>query len=353
MSPNPGPDWKAASQRVFGTRRGRLGYLLLAGGLAALFVYSTFAVYVGPNERAIKQITVGPDRGIKPEVITTGLHYVGPSERLHKFPTDLQVLNLTNDPNERTSDDDLKAPALNLTTAAGYNVTVDASVLYRIEDPYKVMLSIGPGTGFETKLVIPRAEQILRKRFGELDAEDFYDVKKRTEKDRLALEDLNAELVPNGVRAIGVYVRRYTYDKAYQEAIEQRKIQDQTVFKNMAEAEMAQADAERKRIEAEGEAAVRVELARGDAEKQKLDAEAELYQRTQAAEGEKEIKLAEAEGTRLKALAYQGTGSEFQVGLKMADALKGTKAIVIPTDGEGGMNPLDLNTALKRFDVTP
>ncbi len=114
---------------------------------------------------------------------------------------------------------------------------------------------------------------------------------------------------------------------------------------------MATADAEKNRIVAVGEAAVRVELARGDGEKQHRAAQAELYERTKRAEGEKELKLAEAEGTRLEAAALQGKGSEFMVGLKMADALKGTKIIVLPSDGDSGMNPLDLKSALKRFDV--
>jgi regulator of protease activity HflC (stomatin/prohibitin superfamily) len=347
------PDWKRAGQRAFGTRAGRLTYLALALGVGLLALYNVFSVYVGPNEAAVKQVTVGVGKGIAREVIHTGLHYVGPGERLWTFPTDLLVLNLTNDPNERAVGESTKVPALNITTSEGYNVTVDISVVYRIEDPYKVMTIFGVGTAFESQLVNPRAEQILRKRFGELDAEDFYNVEKRQKKQEDALTDLNAELVPNGVRAMRIFVRRYKYDKAYQDAIEQRKIQDQSVFKNKAEAEMATADADRQKIEAEGQAQVKVELARGDAEKQKLDASAELYERTQRAEGEKLLKLAEAEGTRLKAQAYQGSGSEYQVGLKMADALRGTRVIVIPTDGESGTNPLDLKSALKRFDVTP
>lgn len=347
------PDWKAASQRVFGTPRGRLLYLGLAVVAAVLFVYSVFTVYVGPNQSAIKEVTVGVKSGIDPNVIHTGLHYVGPGERLHLFPTDVQVLTLTNEASERGSADAMHAPAINITTSEGYSVTVDVSVLYRISDPYKVMRNVGPGNAFESQLVGPRAGAVLRQRLGELDAEDFYNVDKRLAKTKLAQQDLEGVLSPAGVQVVGVFVRRYSYDRAYQDAIEQRKIQDQTVFKNQAEAEMAQADAERARIEAEGAASVKVELAHGDAEKQKLDAQAELYQRTQAAEGQKAMKLAEAEGTRLTAEAYQGTGSEYQVGLKMADALKNTKVIILPTDGEGGTNPLDLKSALKRFDVTP
>jgi regulator of protease activity HflC (stomatin/prohibitin superfamily) len=176
-------------------------------------------------------------------------------------------------------------------------------------------------------------------------------VKLRTEKIQTALQDLNAELLPTGVRVVQVFVRRYVYDSRYQQAIEQRKIQDQTVFKNQAEAELATATAERDRIAAVGAASVKVELARGEGEKKKLEAEADLYTRKRHAGGELAVQLAEAEGTRLENEALRGVGAENLVGLKMADVLKGTRIIIVPTDGDNGTNPLDLKTALKRFDV--
>jgi regulator of protease activity HflC (stomatin/prohibitin superfamily) len=351
--PRPAPDWNRLGQSIFKTRGGRTVYL---GGVAAfvlILFYNFSYTYVGPNQFAIKQVIFGPGKGIKPDVLFCGLHWVTPgAERLYLFPTDIQVLSLTSDASERGAADKDTAPALNIQTSEGYNVIVDVSVLYRVENPYKVMTSVGPGRLFEQSLVAPRSEQILRKRLGELDAEEFYDVQKRLDKERLALDDLNAQLVPAGVHAIQVFVRKYTYDPRYQQAIEQRKIQDQTVFMNKAQADMAQANAEKDRIVAVGQANVKVELARGDAEKQKLAAQAENYERTQRAEGGKALQLAEAEGTRLEAAALQGRGSEFMVGLKMADALKGTRIIIVPTDGDGATNPLDLKTTLKRFDVT-
>ena len=310
MPETPPIDWRGASNRVFRMRRGRILYLIIAPLVLALFSYASCSVYVHPNQFGIKQVVVGPGKGINKEVYT-----------------------------------------LNIQTSEGYNVIVDVSVLFRIEDPYRVITALGPGRLYEDSLVIPRAEQLLRKRLGELDAEEFYSVAKRSERVRLALEDLNGELVPAGVRAISVFVRRYAYDARYQQAIEQRKIQDQTVFKNKAEADMAQAAAERDRIVAVGEAAVKVELSHGDAEKKKIDSEADLYARKKGAAGELEVKLAEAEGTRLENEALRGRGSENLVGLKMAELLRGTKVIVVPTDGESGINPLDLKSALKHFDV--
>ena len=237
----------------------------MAAALFVLVVWGVCTVYVRPNEFAVKQVTVGRHKGILPEVYYPGLHFVSPgTERLHVFPTDIQSLDLTNDPNERPKDDKRVTPAINIQTSEGYTVTVDVSVLYRIEDPYKVLTTIGPGKLYEDALVIPRTEQMLRKRLGELDAEEFYDVNKRMPSAPAASrEELNAELVPNGIRVTHIFLRRYVYDARYQAAIEQRKIQDQTVFKNIAEAELCVATAERDRVVALGQAAVRVELSRG------------------------------------------------------------------------------------------
>jgi regulator of protease activity HflC (stomatin/prohibitin superfamily) len=230
-------------------------------------------------------------------------------------------------------------------------VQVDVTVLYRVADPLKVMNTIGPGRLFEDSAVIPRAQQDLRRALGELDAEDFYRGDKRVQKAQAAQAAVQAELKDKGIDVMQVLIRRYTYDQRYQQAIEQRKIQDQTVYKNEAEAKSAAANAAKNKIVAEGAAAVQVELARGEAEVKKLEADADLYRRKKAADGDLLVRLAEAQGTELENQALRGVGSENMVGLRMADALRGTRVIVLPSDGEGGMNPLDLRTLLRRFDV--
>ena len=194
-------DLKGAGNRLFRTRGGRLLYLAIAVLVAGLFTYGGCATYVEPNEFGIKQVIYGAGKGIKPDIYTTGLHFITPGvERMHRFPTDVQALNLTADRSERGKDDTREASALNIQTSEGYNVTVDVSVLYRIEDPYKVITSVGPGKLYEDSLVIPRSEQILRKRLGELDAEEFYSVQKRGARVALALSDLNTELNPAGIK---------------------------------------------------------------------------------------------------------------------------------------------------------
>jgi regulator of protease activity HflC (stomatin/prohibitin superfamily) len=335
---------------------GRFRRLWIIGGslLLVLVGYNSCTTYVRPGEAGVKQIKFGLGKGIEPFVYVTGLHYVGVGETMHRFPTRVQVLELSNSRGER-SNEDLEghrvAPGVNIQTSEGYTVQVDVTVLYRIADPLKVMTTIGPGHLFEDSAVIPRAQQDLRRALGELDAEDFYRGNKRTEKAADAQVALEAELKDKGIEVLQVLVRRYTYDQRYQQAIEQRKIQDQTVYKNEAEAKAATANAAKNKIVAEGAAAVQVELARGDSEVKKLEGDSGLYRRQKAAAGDLLVKLAEAQGTELENQALRGVGSENMVGLRMAEALRGTRLIVLPTDGEGAMNPLDLKTLLKRFDV--
>ena len=69
--------------------------------------------------------------------------------------------------------------------------------------------------------------------------------------------------------------------------------------------------------------------------------------RTQIAEGDLLVSLAEAEGTRLENNALQAAGASNLVGLEMADALENIQVIVVPTDGSGAVNPLDLDALLR------
>jgi len=123
------------------------------------------------------------------------------------------------------------------------------------------------------------------------------------------------------------------------------------VFKNQAQARAAAEEAELKKIVGEGEAAVAVELEKGRAYATRKKAEREKYVRSQRAEGDLQVDLAEAQKVRLKNEALSGPGAEEMVGLKMADVYKGLDVIVLPSDGPAAINPLDLDSTLRLFDV--
>ncbi|MFZ5480097.1 MAG: SPFH domain-containing protein [Myxococcota bacterium] len=320
-------------------------------GLAVLGLYvvltTAFTVYVRPYEFAVRQVYFGPGQGIQPDVHGPGFYMVIPGyERYHVFPRNLQVFEF-NDDQLQASAEATHAPSINIQTSEGYRVVADVTVVYRIVDPATVMQSVGPGNLYETALVRTRADPVLRQKLGELDAEQFYEGTLRRQKAWEARDLLTTSLEPEGIQVWNVMVREYRYDERYQEAIEQRKIQDQTVFKNRAEALAAQEEAEKNRVAAEGQAIVDVEKERGSAEVRKIAAEGELYSRKRIAEGDLLVALARAESKKMENDALSAAGASNIVGLKMAEALENTKVIVVPTDGPNALNPLDLERLLR------
>jgi regulator of protease activity HflC (stomatin/prohibitin superfamily) len=332
-------------------RIGWKGKTLIVLALVMVFSYSSFLVYVGPNEFGIKEVRIGLNRGVQEKVYTTGFHLVLPMMwRMHRLPRDIQVLELTNY-KQSASKYARMARAAHIQTSDGFFVDVDVSIVYRIEDPYKVFTSIGPGRLYEDNGIIPKAEPALKDTLGNLTTEQFFNSHLRVEKSDLTKEKLNAELVSKGLRVEEVLVRYFMYSAEIQKNIEEKKLKDQLVFKNQAEARAAIENAKLTKIEQEGKVTVLVELEKGTAYVTRKRAEQDLYFRKKTAEADLLVKLAEAEKVRLKNEALQGKGAERMVGLKMAEVYRGLNLIVLPSDGPGGVNPLDLGKALELFDV--
>lgn len=312
---------------------------------------SCTTVYVGPNEIGVHSIAFGSSSGIQKAPFRTGIHWVIPNyERVFRFPTDLQALNFTANAAEN-SKGSRSDGAIVIQTADNYKVSVDATVLYRIHDPYRVITTIGPGRMFESVVVMPRSDNALRKALGELTAEEFYLGDKRLKQTQVATEMLRAEFAEKGIDLVKILIRQYTYDKAYQHQIEQRKIQDQTVLKNRAESAAAREDALKREVISKGQASVQVEREKGAQQIAQLLSDAHLYQRTKAAEGDLLVKTAQAQGTELENRALEGAGAQAMVGQKLADLLKGVRVIVIPSTGPGSTNPLNMSDLLRQFEV--
>lgn len=318
-----------------------VGYLLASCG----------TVYVGPNQVGIHSIALGPRSGIQKIPLSTGIHVVIPNyEKVFVFPTDLQALNFSASSAEK-SKAGIGADAILIQTADNYKVSVDATVLYRISDPYRVITTIGPGRMYENIAVMPRSDNALRKALGELTAEEFYLGDKRLQQTQAATDLLKVEFSEKGIELVKILIRQYTYDKAYQHQIEQRKIQDQTVLKNRAESAATREDAHKRAVISTGQAAVQVEREKGAKEIAQLLADANLYQRTKAAEGDLLMKTAQAQGTELENRALEGAGAQAMVGLKLADLMKGVRVIVVPSTGNGSTNPLNISELLRQFEV--
>ena len=344
---------KKASKIPKAKSRFKTIFIILIGLAVILLLSSVFFLeYIRPNEFGIKIVRVGINRGVQKKIYQAGLHLVLPFgfQEISRLPKDIQILELTNYP-EKAAKAARHEKAAHIQTSDGFFVDVDVSILYRIEDPYKVFTTIGPGKLYEINGIIPKAEPVLKATLGELTTEEFYNSPLRVAKAKAAKEMLNKELNPKGLKVDNVLVRYFTYSTEIQKNIEEKKLKDQLVFKNQAEARAAVEEATLKKIEQEGKAIVVVELEKGKAYVTRKVAEKDLYVRKKKAEANLLVKLAEAEKIRLKNDALTGIGAERMVGLKMAEVYKSLDTIILPSDGPQGVNPLDLNKTLRLFDV--
>ncbi len=335
-------------------RRWGIGVFLVIVAVLVLGGYVSCLTYVGPNDYGIKQVMIGFERGIQKEVYQTGYRFVLPEpfERMHRLPKAIQVLELSNYPITRSKFARHEKAAY-IQTSDGFFVEVDASILYHIVDPYQVFTILGPGRLFEDNGILPRAEPILKQTLGELTTEEFYNSPMRVQKVHEAKALMNQELKAKGLEVAHVLIRYFQYSEEIQKNIEERKLKDQLVFKNQAEARASAELAKLKKVVEEGKAAVLVKLQEGDAYTVRKKAEQQFYSRVRHADGDLLVKLAEAERASLKNQALQGRGADLMVGLQMAEVYKGMELIVLPSDGPAGLNPLDLDRTLKLFDIRP
>ncbi|HPB67970.1 MAG TPA: SPFH domain-containing protein [Candidatus Omnitrophota bacterium] len=345
--------WARSSAKLPGKLESFHVFFRLFLPAAVLFlIFSNFFVYVKPNEFGIKQVNIGFKTGIHPAVYETGLHFLVPMgiEVMHRFPRDIQVLELTSFP-ESASRGVRRERAAHIQTSDGFFVDVDVTMLYRIEDPYKVITTIGPGRLFEDNAIIPKAEPKLKEALGEMTTEEFYNSPLREKKARYAMELLNEELNPKGIGVGHILIRYFVYSAEIQRNIEEKKLKDQLVFTNQSKAKAAMEEALLKKARQEGEANVKVTLEEGKAYVMKKNAEKDLYVRSKIAEADLLVNLADARKTELINLAYQKSGADKMVGLKMAEVYKGIDVIMLPSGGQYGMNPLDLEGTLRLFGV--
>lgn len=310
--------------------------------IGGLLVLRTCFTYIEPHELGIKQVKIGMNKGMQNKVYGPGLAFVKPfMEVVHRFPNQVQVFDLTGN------------KSANIQTSDGFFVDVEATLLYRIVDPLLLIKTLGPGQNYVTQGISPKAIPYLKESLGELTTEDFYNSPLRVKKANKARDLLNTEMQSKGIEVEHVLVRYFEYTSEIQQNIEEKKLQDQLVFKNMSEGRAATEAAQIKKITEEGEANVLVTLQEGEAYKVTKDAERDLYVRSKEAEADLLVQLAEAKRTELINNAMRSMGADKAVALEMAEVLKGLDFVVIPTGGDGGMNPLDLGSMTDLFGVEP
>lgn len=231
-------------------------------------------------------------------------------------------------------------------TADGSDLSMDITVNYKLipEMAVEVLQKSGLGTKFSETWMEPFARHVCLASFGELTSEEMYDASQRNAKAQLALDRLSKLLHPQGIDIIAVIPGEFRFYKEYEEVIQQKKLADQKVEEQQAQARAAKQNQETQFVEerkksesklaaSEGECTNKLIQSTAEGNKKKregdqyyettmLASDALLYSASAESEGLRARMLAEADGMEKLRQAMTGKGGIGLVGLEYAKRLQ-------------------------------
>jgi regulator of protease activity HflC (stomatin/prohibitin superfamily) len=291
-----------------------------------LFLRGCIITYVSPDQIGLRQVSFGPNKGLQKTLVGAGYRrQIRGYETIRTFPRDIQIIDFTNNPAER-SPDHRTVSAINVPTVDGYPVAVDVTVIYRIADPFMVVSRFGFGRAFEDNVVIRLTDPVVKQHLGELRAEEFYR-DQRLIKARHLRDELSARFRENGIQLADVLIRQYDYPDTFQSLTEQKKIQDQSVLTNRELTKQAEVETRLKQTVAQGQNLINLKTAEYQAQITGINAQRELYERSRHAEADLLVRKAEASGSEMINRSMEGPGSEkllkLRKGLALLNSIKG------------------------------
>ena len=308
-------------------RAGKLAVRLLLLFVPLFAVRACTLTYVPPDQIGLRQVSFGPGKGLQKKPVQSGYRReIASYEKIHTFPRDVQVVEFTNHPGERSTAAHRQIAAIKVPTVDGYPVDVDVTVLYRIADPYKLASQFGFGAAYEEAVVTRFTDPLVKRHLGELRAEELYH-DERLARVRTLKAELSKSFRANGLELADVLVRQYDYPETFQELTEQKKIQDQSVLANQAFQKQAEVQTRLNQVAAEGQNLMNIKTSEFNAQITGIRAKKDLYERQKRAEADLLVKTAEASGTEAINRALEGAGSakllRLRRGLALLNSIKG------------------------------
>lgn len=182
---------------------------------------------------------------VSQKLLNPGIHLINPLAKIIRFSTRLQDIKET----------------ISTTSKEGLNMEMDVSLQYRL-NPQKVgelYENIGDN---EEEIIISRFRSIVRQTTASYDLKSVYGEDRQKVAQRLE-EELNNNLEPLGIVVEEVLLRNIILPERIQAAIQEKLAAEQESQKLDFELEKAKKEAERKKVEARGNAEAQKILSQG------------------------------------------------------------------------------------------
>jgi len=216
-----------------------LGMVVIGIGLLTSSIRQVDAGYVGVKSLFGK---------VQNETLSSGLNMVNPL--IDVTPFDIKTQNYTmsgvHDEGNKSGDD-----AIKVLTADGLEVTIDLSVLYRVNPAETPKMLREIGINFEDKIVRPITRTRIRDNSVYYDAVALYSTK-RDEFQARIFKTIENDFKQRGLILENLLVRNITLPASVKSTIEQKINAEQEAQKMQFVLQKEKQEAERKRVEAQG-----------------------------------------------------------------------------------------------------
>lgn len=216
-----------------------LGIAVIGIGLLTSSIRQVDAGYVGVKSLFGK---------VQNETLSSGLNMVNPLIDVTEI--DIKTQNYTmsgvHDEGQKSGDD-----AIKVLTADGLEVTIDLSVLYRVNPAETPKLIREIGINYEDKIVRPIARTRIRDNSVYYDAVALYSTKRDEFQSRI-FKTIENDFKSRGLILENLLVRNITLPASVKSTIEQKINAEQEAQKMQFVLQKEKQEAERKRVEAQG-----------------------------------------------------------------------------------------------------
>jgi regulator of protease activity HflC (stomatin/prohibitin superfamily) len=185
---------------------------------------------------------------VQNDILTSGLNFINPLMDVTNI--DIRTLNYTmsgvHDEGAKSGDD-----AIKVLTSDGLEVTIDLSVLYRVNPSEAGRLLREVGIDFEDKIVRPITRTRIRDNSVYYEAVALYSTKRDEFQSRI-FKTIEADFKKRGMILENLLVRNITLPASVKSTIEQKINAEQEAQKMQFVLQKEKQEAERKRVEAQG-----------------------------------------------------------------------------------------------------
>ncbi len=201
---------------------------------------------------------------VQNDVLESGLHFINPVVEVTTFSIQTENYTMSAKDSEGAVQGD---DAIRVLSSDGLEVTIDLSVLYRL-NPFKAPFILqNIGVDYENKIVRPVTRTAIRDNAVSYQAVDLYSTKRQEFQSKIN-QAITAAFAKNGLEVQSILVRNISLPASVKASIESKINAEQDAQKMQFVLQKERQEADRKRVEAQGIADYQKILSTGLSDKQ-------------------------------------------------------------------------------------